>query len=1303
MKLYPLALVGFLAQMALAIGQTVPITVHWPEGVDQAYTIRGYSPPPITPKPPPSQSGTWQVPDGQHVLIETTGCTVEFDTLHGKILLPAFFNIADTGVRFDPDTSTFTFLALDVQFDLKDFDGKIALDLPAKTLAPGTSTWKLMPGQHILIYGTGNKVPFNLTADGFVTMLADVNGITSRHNVITIRGQPEVLSTTDGSHLMDSAAAGTVHLLPGNYMLLSRPGVAFTMDNRGWLGALPVGPFAERLALQDKAGGAHGTIMIPGGDALQAARLQQAKTDQDLHDRVLAATEKASWKQDFTLTDKMKLWDYDEQQVHYPVSLGAGADPSSLQLLAFTDGTVRSIPFQFSDDHATVYFRTDLPLGATRIFRLLPSADVGETVPKAGAAAPTFQATSGADTALLGNGLLFVKVPAGHRDFPGGLPFTKVAAPILGIGRDAQAQHWAAAESFEAPDSLLVTSMDAKMLASGPVFSSYQVSYQLSGGRTYAATLELRANESHVLIGEAVGGFAPSDDTFLHLDYGQGLCDPDRRLNIAHIPYSGNYDRNISTDDRFRPWAVTMRWLDYNPALDDSKVPRLDFRLGLFIPNTLGDLPSTTFYREDGDDALLLSIDKPEQWKESTRYIWTDYRAVDNLRFYQSGAKKYMATQLAGPRRFWALGVIPRSQVVMRAMYRKPASPDAWMCCDFGVWNLQDEIERSVDWDEDMSTPLPFVSRPASLNAPETPLSYDDYRKKYIDGQMVEMIRDFSLFYGSGLYVLPEAYHDYILSRKQWTPEQREQVRQTLVYITDMMDSDWVEPHRSMLAGHPNFINSTKQIVPLALSTFPNHPKAKYWRDSFMSYINEFLDQYTHKAVPELNTKGGRWTENIACYWGASNSGLLQEQVGLKAYDSSSIGGNPNLQDTIRWTRDAFMSPHDGVRMMPPEGAHAVNALPGRTFVRNFFRLCEEIAKDNPQLAAEVKWIETNGKEGTEPDIHSILYTDYGPIFHYDFGGPHESYAHMQNIYGMSYRWGYSGIVYYGAKGKVWSYNTMETNGDSFDWNEITDFTVDGKGLDPTPTDQLLYDFDFAQFYRVLAPQADAQYRARGLMLLRDDYLVLSDEVSDPSVRGTFNWVSVYDLPQFYQLKPGAPPVNHISRDPQPRRYDNPDRMGKMTSFTGQGDFLTVVAPAPVDAKAASFGATVNGEYVFASQKPETISEGPAVFSGNYGYARANQLALFQGTRIGLNGFTVSRDGGDFGLSAIAEPARITGRIVGRSGGTVSIVPPSGHDLAHAVVVYDGQSIPHTVENGAIVFPITIAQKDGLKNYAVTF
>ena len=147
-------------------------------------------------------------------------------------------------------------------------------------------------------------------------------------------------------------------------------------------------------------------------------------------------------------------------------------------------------------------FRTDLPRDATRLFRL-----VSGSLPRIfQRSPPSLQPCSPPPTAheaILGNGLLLVKVPAGHQDFAAGKPLAEVPAPILGLARKAQPA-WMATGSFSAPSTLRVDSMDARMVESGPLFATYQVTYKLDGGKSYTATLELRAKESYVRIAESV-------------------------------------------------------------------------------------------------------------------------------------------------------------------------------------------------------------------------------------------------------------------------------------------------------------------------------------------------------------------------------------------------------------------------------------------------------------------------------------------------------------------------------------------------------------------------------------------------------------------------------------------------------------------------------------------------------------------------------------------------------------------------------------------------------------------------------
>ena len=83
-----------------------------------------------------------------------------------------------------------------------------------------------------------------------------------------------------------------------------------------------------------------------------------------------------------------------------------------------------------------------------------------------------------------------------------------------------------------------------------------------------------------------------------------------------------------------------------------------------------------------------------------------------------------------------------------------------------------------------------------------------------------------------------DAVASYALSRASWTPDQREQVRQALIYFADYLESDASFPHHSMMGGHPNFIMDAKPILPVTAVAFPEpNPRAKIWRDSFMGFL----------------------------------------------------------------------------------------------------------------------------------------------------------------------------------------------------------------------------------------------------------------------------------------------------------------------------------------------------------------------------------------------------------------------------------------------------------------------------------
>lgn len=595
-------------------------------------------------------------------------------------------------------------------------------------------------------------------------------------------------------------------------------------------------------------------------------------------------------------------------------------------------------------------------------------------------------------------------------------------------------------------------------------------------------------------------------------------------------------------------------------------------------------------------------------------------------------------------------------------------------------------------------------------------------------GFMLPEIVNYYWDYGAGAAAvsfrdMPRWFAEYARSRSTWTQEQREHVRSVLLFMTYITEDDNCQPHHSMLSGHPNFIMDVMVVLPLACAAFPNHPHAKKWRDTFMAYYDEWIRTFQRRDDPEHNAIGGRWTENIAAYSFQALHSLNLSAQALKVFDGTDLYQNSCLQAWLNWYLQALMSPHDGIRTHPPEGAHAGSPVTNPAW-RPLAEMARDGAKDAPDLAAKYRWLETDGKEGTNPALHSVLIRDHGPVLRYDFGGPHEAYLHLMQIAGpYNYRWGEgSDVVYYGSKNKIWSYNLADDAGDFWRWDSISAFTVQvaatakgddrddlhsqiGKprtqGLGRHATDQPLYDFGFAQFYRALAEKPDAVYRSLGMMMLRDDYVVLQNDVTDPATPGQFVWANTSALPNIQQLKPGATATEEtIEEDAK----HHTGRTLKVRRYTGKGDFLTLVSADPVKAEATPFGARVaDNEYIFCAGSTVNYNENDVIFSGTAGYVRPNQLALFEGTRIGWKGWRIDRDGGDFGISAELSENKVTGRIVGRKGGKVTVTLPDGVSARTAKVVVNDKPVAATTEEKTIVFEASIAQRDGYKTYSIVF
>lgn len=252
---------------------------------------------------------------------------------------------------------------------------------------------------------------------------------------------------------------------------------------------------------------------------------------------------------------------------------------------------------------------------------------------------------------------------------------------------------------------------------------------------------------------------------------------------------------------------------------DDARLP---YELSLYTPNSLGVSRSTAFWRDKGDDALVLAINRPEQWQTSQRYTWRSGNKPENLRFYDAQDGRYMQTQLAGRQRHWAIGAIPREELVVATVGEDPqrwrverdfhsapnrmqgAGPDVrlWQrLTDFSLDRYKDLV---IDFDEPL-TPFDEDAEPITFEAYWENGTYGGRGWSGLLDHLVQHYWDMSS--GLGHYfggMSHQAWWSYANSRAHWSEAQRRQARATLVFTVAMADSDNFMPHHSMLAGHPN-------------------------------------------------------------------------------------------------------------------------------------------------------------------------------------------------------------------------------------------------------------------------------------------------------------------------------------------------------------------------------------------------------------------------------------------------------------------------------------------------------------------
>lgn len=1037
------------------------------------------------------------------------------------------------------------------------------------------------------------------------------------------------------------------------------------------------------------------TAIGPGTTVITAASAGNGVQDQSTV--TVANPYGGQWIKTFVLRDYMSIYSFPEELLSYEFAMPSGwSGGSRLKLVNAADGT--PVEYQLEQGAAgqggavtwRIYFRSGLAKSGLAAYVLVEDAAYQPDF--AGHIAVT---DNGNGTATVGSAIQQARVPYGQVAYPGGgIPLAQAAAPLLAVSRGNG--QWIGSGSFEAPAGVLVTSVNGRATRTGPLLLDYTVDYTLNNGRTYTVVLQFRHGETYIAVDEYMNGITAGNNIYFRFSYWNGL-EPDGRLamtnNGYNTDYSGKYNSNLKNGNR------------------------LPYYLGLYAPNSGDVVRATAFWKDEGNEALLFSLRGMEDWKLQTFRIWDVKEQRENLYFYSQNADAYMMAGLAGQERHWALSVIPREELRITGITPEDArnanppvreyrvtsvlndyinlgnnqfggGPEVKLFAKLTDFSLDRYKNMVFDFAEDLGM---YSSESNAITSYSG--YYNDYMRQGVT-QLANRFWDFSAYLGGAAWPRLQStfYPAYGNSRWSWTDGERLKVRSVLVFLAYLNALDTGMPHHSMLGGHPNFIIDGKQGMALAAGMFPEHPDAAYWKGEFMDFYGKWLENYSRKDQPALNAAGGRWMENIATYALASLRPLHDSHYALKSFDGTELYDNETFLNWMEWMHNTLVPTENGVRQLPPQGAHAADKdLPGGEFAGLLDEVTAAMRQSGNarglQLGLEWQWSLTKGSQGLKPDLHSRLYTDYGAVLRYDFGGPHEAYVNIQQLFGKGYRWNTlnNGQVYYAAKGKRLSWNDVETTSDQMDLTKLPLFLVNSASLGNKGPDGVLYDFGYAQYYKANGESATGPYLSRGVMMVRDDYIAVYDDVSSNSINGTFYWNN-----SGYKFNAALPPIYPVRE--------------------GSGDQLHLVGSSPVSVSAKSYGAQVvvpggaaAGEYVFMSDAQTQVNEGGLSFTGKSGYAQEGKLALFEGSSLALNGFGLAVTGGELGVSGeVASLSRIAGRLAGKAGGTVSVTLPAGFSLNGLKVKVAGQETTFTRTGSVVTFAVSVTQAEGTKEYTVT-
>ncbi len=987
------------------------------------------------------------------------------------------------------------------------------------------------------------------------------------------------------------------------------------------------------------------------------------------------------------------LW-WPQTLVSYPVQFD---EPVDLKQLVLTRDR-QQLPVQFSDivrkngavTAATASFLADLPSGGHREFLLGPGT------PELG---PGVKDSLSGKFITLDTGVMQVRLPVSQRiqgDAPG---------PVQQLGRDGR---WFGASKLhinaETPSTL-----DVSKVASGPVFTTYRLTYHFVRGGNYVVDVKCIRGMDFVQVTENMEDLPVTATGTWTMNWG-GLPVDFRQAANHPYPFPASVPAGHKYDDY--PWEALAQGETNTQTGVVSGLTgtgELPFTLGIFEPWAAYRVTTfANFWSKTAPDALGLFIDNSKAWQDHEYSIWRESPKLQVSFQYKQNALS------------WVLPIAKGTRSTCFTLYSHTNDVEAMQ---------QIESYSKVPWHDGItySTPLSAVSHASFLqnrygtinlnqvkdwvlSAQPARTSYfragqrtgvEDLLRNVMNSQLVNQsavsgTRQNGGFGPTVSRRVEEFWIDgFERFRDQMTEQQRKRLTAAYLYIAYTHAGEEYMPMVPMLSGHPNFLADVKSVPPSIAYLFPTHPQSKVWAEEFEKYVELNTHYHARPSVEAWDAKGGRWTENLGTYVWAFLRPTLHADMLLDQMEQSNRIATPGMAAVADWLVNALSAPFNGEtpeflkteakqdnhawglvhpedprRVHLPIGAHSERRMPPRSF----WYLGQRLMRFDPMTAEHVMWAahptdqemelsldrvdpfgvayQRPDNRGTDPHLRSSKYTGYGITLRAG-AGKDEISIHLQQVDdGPNYRWGLAGdggtgVLYYFAGGKAYSFNGTEDVGDraAQDTDLSTNFGVwkDGafRSLGRNDLVRPMYDLATAQYAELLAKPgySTPEYVGRSVLLAGADYFLLYDDVYNESVKHRFSW--------FVRNGEAFPNLQILrSQKVQLTELKTAETIGRW--YDGIGDSLALISHRnDIRGEPTAFGARVRGQgiddLVFRDPAGVHYAASDIRFDGTAGIVRSNGLALFHGSRIGAHGLLLETDDPDLGISASHGEGSISG------------------------------------------------------------